>query len=152
MAVSKRRGKWTLDYIDQHKQRRWETTNLNKRDAERLLAKRLQEIGRGTFEAKSDEKTFDEAVEHYRAAHLATNIRSTTRKDYESCLRCHILPYFGGIKLRAITSAMVERYRGRLLEDGAGRRTVNKSLTQLGSVFRHAVKHGWMEANPASFR
>ncbi len=46
---------------------------------------------------------------------------------------------------------MVEAYRGKLLEAGAGRRTVNKALTLLGSVFRYAEKHGWMAANPARF-
>jgi hypothetical protein len=32
-TVTKRRGKWTLDYYDQHGKRRWETTASNKKKA-----------------------------------------------------------------------------------------------------------------------
>lgn len=149
-CVRKRRGKWVLDYRDQHGKRHWETTELNKKGAELLLAERLQEVGRGEYQEKREEKTFEELIEAYNVAHLSTNVRDTTRLDYQSCIKCHLLPYFTGWKIRAITPAVVEAYRGKLLEQGVGRRTINKSLTLMGSMFRYALKHRWLSYNPAA--
>ena len=44
MAISKRRGKWVLDFYDQHGNRRWETTEGNKKEAEELLGERLKAV------------------------------------------------------------------------------------------------------------
>ena len=51
--VAQRRGKYVLDYYDQNGKRRWETTSGNKKEAELLLAQRLQEIDRGDFQTRS---------------------------------------------------------------------------------------------------
>lgn len=51
-CVRRRRGKWCLDYRDHTGRRRWETTSGNRKAAERLLAQRVQEIGRGTFQRR----------------------------------------------------------------------------------------------------
>jgi hypothetical protein len=48
-CVTKRRGKYVLDYYDQNGKRRWETTNGNRKEAELLLAQRLQETHGGDF-------------------------------------------------------------------------------------------------------
>src|SRR3990167_8622489 len=110
-CVTKRRGKWMLDYRDQHRKRHWEVTNGNRKDAELLLAQRLQEIGKGEYLSRSEEKTFDELAEAYLAAHIRINVRATTAKDYEANLDLHLKPYFSGRRLRAITPSMVEDFR-----------------------------------------
>ncbi len=69
-CVRKRRGKWTLDYTDQHGHRRREAVDGNKKDAQRLLAKRLQEIGRGTLAMPRITK----AVAFHEAAHAVIRV------------------------------------------------------------------------------
>jgi len=198
-TVVKRRGKWTLDYRDQHGKRHWQATDLTKREANDLLTQKLQEIGRGDYQAPRQEKTFDELIKAFTTATLSVNLRDTTRKDYEGRLNLHLsgAAEFSGIKLRAITPQMVERFRSRLLDQLAqnaagktrkieaelkaaqenqakppkpdtvlelerrlekariltaiaGRRTVNKCLILLGSMFRYAVDNDWMVKNPAA--
>lgn len=146
-CVRRRRGKWCLDYRDQQGRRHWETTSGNRKAADRLLAQRLQEIGRGTYAPVREQVTFDEAAASF-LAHCEGQVRDTTLKDYACCLRLHLTPYFSGWKLRAIQRHCVEAFRARLLDKGIPR-TVNKCLTLLGQLCRYAIRHGWLETNPA---
>jgi integrase len=148
-CVRKRRGKWVIDFRDQTGVRRWETFRT-RREADDALHERRKEIERDTYTPQREQMTFDQLVDEFRAAHIASQLREATRRDYESCLSCHLLPHFKGWRVRAITVAAVERYRDSMLKARHGRRTINKALTLLGSVCRHAVKHGWMATNPAS--
>ena len=148
-CVKKRRGKWTLDYRDQHGKRKWEATNLNKRDAQLLLAERLQSIGKGEFISKKDEKSFDDLVDAYKVAHIDVDLRKTTVKDYNGNIRLHILPYFTGWKLRAIDVQSIESFRSYMREKGTGIRTTNKCLTLLSMLYNYAHKNRWITFNPA---
>jgi len=126
----------------------WETTSGNRKEADRLLAQRLQEIGRGTYATAREQVTFDELAESF-LKHCEGQVRDTTLKDYTgNCVR-HLAPFFWGWKLRAIQRATVEALRARLLDKGVGARTVNKCLTLLGQMCRYAIRHGWLETNPA---
>jgi integrase len=145
-TVTKRRGKWTLDYYDQHNKRRWEATDGNKKAAELLLAQRLQEIGKGEFQAKAEQTTFNELAESYLAS-LVT-VRATTMKSYRGVIQLHVQPYFGARPIRNITLADIENFRAHLVGK-IGVRTVNKSLTLLSMMLNHALRHRWISHNPA---
>ena len=131
-CIRQRRGKWVLDFRDQRGQRHWETVEGSKKEAEMRLAQRLIEIGRNEYQALADEKRFEELFESYDKAHLAVNVRATTRDDEAGCVRLHLLPYFSGISIRRIPPAMVEAWRSGMLEKGAGRHTINKAHRLLG--------------------
>jgi len=151
-CVRKRRDRWVLDYRDQRGRRYWETLpeGSTKRDADRLLAKRIYDISIGEFQTRDEQKTFDELVEAYRAGHIRVAVRDTTAEWYEGAIRNHLLPYFTGHKARAITVEQIERFRAVLLDKGIGRRTINKCLTLLGALYRYGLKHRWVSYNPAS--
>ena len=163
-SVSKRRNKWVLDYRDQHGVRRWETTNGTRKEAEHLLAQRLQEIGKGEFQSQRDQMTFDELSEAYKSGHVAVNVRENTRRDYECNIRLYLVPYFTGVKVRTITPEMIEAFRRHLLEKeikikrgeketvkkGVGRRTINKCHTLLSAMLRYALRYRWLSYNPAA--
>jgi hypothetical protein len=93
------------------------------------------------------------------------NVRDTTFKDYRGNLNRHLLPWFKGWKARYIRRAdpeparrpiygapYVESFRAHLLDSGIGRRTVNKCLTLLGSLFLYAIRREWLETNPPRAR
>jgi len=149
-CIRKRRNKWVIDFRDQTGKRRWETIGGSKRDAELLLAERLQQVNRHEYLAVSDEKTLAELADAYYSGHIAVNIRESTRKDYEVLLRRHLLPYLGRTRLRAITPQLVEAWRGKLLENGLGRRTTNKAHTLLGALMRYAIRQRWLAYNVAA--
>ena len=151
-CVRKRRvGKgfrWVLDYRDQQGRRHWETTKGNRKEAERLLAERVREISRGTYRRPTEQVSFEDLAQAF-LKDAEPNVRETTFADYRGNLIRHLIPWFQGWKARDIRRADVERFRAQLLDAGIGPRTVNKCLTLLGGVFRYAMRHEWIEANPA---
>ncbi len=147
-CVTKRRGKWVLDFRDRQGRRRWESFDTRK-EADLALSERLQQLKRGNYVAPGKEKTFSELCESFTAAHKP-HVKENTWTDYGRNLRLHLKPFFDGYKLPEITVSDVERFVSEKLERGIGTRTVNKCLTLLSSVFKYAGKHGWMHSNPAT--
>ena len=151
-CIRKRRvGKnyrWVLDYRDQQGRRHWETTKGNRKEAEGLLAERVRQISRGTYRAPTERVSFEDLAQAY-LKHAEGNVRFTTIKDYRGNLIRHLMPWFQGWRVRDIRRADVEASRAHLLDAGIGPRTVNKCLTLLGALFRYAMRHEWIEANPA---
>jgi len=149
-CVSKRRGKWVIDYRDQHGIRRWETVEGTRKDADERLARLIQEIGHNEYQPRQEHKTFNELVDAYTKAHIQVNVRATTCRDYENRIKRHLLPYFINVKIRLITPQMIEAFRAKLVNQNVGRRTINKCLILMGSMFRYSIKHKWMTYNPAA--
>ena len=160
-CIRKRLGDWCLDYRDQQGCRHWETTKGNRKEAERLLAERVREIGRGTYRRPAEQVSFEGLAQAF-LENAKANVRETTFKDYHGNLNRHLLPWFKGWKARDIRRAdpeaarrpiygapYVESFRAHLLDSGIGRRTVNKCLTLLGSLFLYAIRREWLETNPA---
>lgn len=144
----KRGGKWILATAISKGAVHWETTQGNRKAAERLLAQRIQEIGKGTYQAPHEHVTFDALAESF-LRQCSGAVRDTTYKDYSGNLNRHLMPSFTGWKIRAIRRADVESFRARLLDKGTGPRTINKVLTLLGQMCRYAIRHGWLEVNHA---
>lgn len=147
-CIRKRRGKWVLDYRDQQGRRHWETVEGNRKAADELLAQRIREVGRGTYQAPHELVDFDALAAAF-LQHAKGTTRETTFNDYAGDLRRNISPYFTGRKIRGIRRVDVEAFRAHLLEKGKGTRTVNKCLTLLGQMCRYAMRHEWLDSNPA---
>ena len=147
-CVRKRRGRWVVDYRDNRGQRHWETCGTRK-EADQLLARRLDELGRGAYTAPRENRRFDDVAAAFTAAHIKTRVRATTARDYETNLRLHLAPYFQGWKLLAITPYVVDNFLCALSERGVGQRTTNKCLTLLKQMLSHAVRLRWIHENPA---
>jgi len=178
MAVVKRRGKWVLDYYDQHGIRRWETTQGNKKEAEVLLAHRLLEIGKGNYLSPTERKIpFSKLTTQWLDSRGA-KIRPATIGQYRNHVDKHLSPFFGSILIERIDMPLVEAYISRkdkerkeagaikvkavaesrplTLEERAdvhgviGIVTINKTLTTLGTILKYAVKAKLLDSNPIS--
>jgi len=178
MAVVKRRGKWVLDYYDQHGKRRWETTQGNRKEAMELLGQRLLEIGRGDYLAPTDRKVpFAEFAVQW-LSNRESKIRPATIEQYQNHINRHLVPYFGTVLVGRIDLPLVNAYNShkdqkreaaKALEDKAkaesreltpGERaeveaaidikTINKTLTTLGSILKAAVIGKLLNANPVA--
>jgi integrase len=158
MALSRRRGRWVCDFRDQNKRRRWMSFRT-RAEAEAALAEAKIAINKPEFIAPSQGKTFEELCTAY-LENVKPSVRASTYFDYSTVVGRHLLPYFGGRKLRDILLEHVEGFRNQLLGkkvEGAdkrmrtiGPRTVNKSLVLLSMMFGYAMKHKWASSNVAA--
>lgn len=184
--VRKYRGRWVADFRDQHGKRRIETPRghfenaaREKLAAQALLAKRLEEVGRGDHIASRDRLTFSEVADQYMGSKC--NLRPSTVRSYTSLIDLYLRPYFGAQRACHITAANIEQFRNELAKGlppqivaaavarelaahpkwsrarakltasrmRVGRRTINKALTVLVMIFNYAARHRIVDFNPA---
>ena len=148
-CVRKRRGRWILDFTDQHGIRRWVTTrwssDADKLKAEKLLARFAVQVDDGTFEARSEQRNFIQLVDSYISQ---LDVRAHTKREYEQIINSRVKIFFGAMKLRAITPRNLEEYREWVQRQGKAVRTINKDLTLLSMMFKYAEGHRWVVFNP----
>src|SRR5215831_11336975 len=65
-------------------------------------------------------------------------------------LRMYLKPFFGTIRLDAITSFTVDRYKKRRINAGAAKATINRELSTLSHLFSVAVHREvkWLDQRP----
>ena len=187
-TVRKHRSNWVADYRDQfgkrHRERPqgpFDNKAQQKRAAQALLKKRLDEVDRGSFGPQTQRLTFAKAADQYLESKV--NIRPSTRRSYSSLIELYLKPYFGAWKIHQISATDIERYRSSLttglpapIEDAfvrralearpalskararqrvgrkkPGIRTINKTLTLLVMIFNYAARHRWVDYNPAEY-
>ena len=185
-TVRKHRGNWVADYRDQfgkrHRERPggpFENMTQQRRAAQALLKKRLDEVDRGSSGPQSTKLAFVKVADQYLASKV--NVRPSTRRSYSSLIELYLKPYFGGWKIHQISATDIEQYRHSLqtglpapIEDAfvrralearpalskararqrvsrkkPGVRTINKTLTLLVMIFNYAARHRWVDYNPA---
>lgn len=124
--------------------------------AKAVLAKREQEM----LEAKivglpvRSDIRLDEFVKEYRDYAEAQKKPSAVRAD-ETALK-KLLPAFGRMKLREITSGDVQRYidQRRLVKRKNGKRlraaTIRNEVHTLSAIFREAIRRDLVQNNPCS--
>ena len=82
-------------------------------------------------------------------AHLAQLGRKrSTLLNYESCLRVHLVPFFGSRPLHRITSEQIESFIALKSRDGLAPKSIRNYLGILHSVFAFAERRGLVGANP----
>lgn len=187
-TVRKHRGSWVADYRDQwgkrHRERpdgKFENMAQQRRAAQVLLKRRLDEVDRGSYHPDNRKLTFAKVADAYLESKVG--IRPSTRRGYSSNIELYLKPYFGQWRIQHISAADIEAFRNALLEARpppieeafarremaqkpalslarakarAGRtkpgpRTINKCLTLLVMIFNYAAKHRWVDFNPAGY-
>lgn len=137
-----------MDFVDQTGVRRWVTTKwsdeADKAKADKLLARLCVQIDDGSFEAKNEQRTFSQLVEAYLEQ---LDVRRLTNLEYRQIITARLIPFFGNMKLRAITPRIVEDFRGWIHRQGKSIRTVNKDLTVLSMMLKYAEGHRWVTFN-----
>jgi hypothetical protein len=94
------------------------------------------------------EVRFDEAArERLRYAAEDRACKPTTMRNYRNTVERRLMPFFGGMRLDAITPQMIETWRASLT---SGARTKNKQLTILNGIMRRACRLYGLQTNPVS--
>ncbi|HVC48537.1 MAG TPA: tyrosine-type recombinase/integrase [Terracidiphilus sp.] len=92
--------------------------------------------------------TFRSFIEKYRALKLV-NKKGTTKHGYETNIRAHYLPEFGDMELSDITLEAVQAFLNQKALEGKAVQTLKNLKWGLSSIFRAAMKYGYMKSNPA---
>jgi integrase len=181
-TVRVHRGKWVADFRDQHGRRRHEvpkgrfsTKALEKRAAQELLARRLEELREKRYRAFGEKPAFSRLADLFLASKVRA--RKTTIDGYRELIDCYLRPYFGTQKADEITSFDIEQFRDEMavavpmrVQEAReqrerelratnpefclrtlrpGPRTTNKSLTLLVGIMGYGCRHKFVNGNPA---
>lgn len=80
----------------------------------------------------------------------APGLRPRTVRDYGWALELHLLPWFAGHRLSAITVEEVDRYKAAKLREGRlAPNAINKTIVRLAQILEVAVEYGRLDRNPA---
>ena len=119
----------------------------SKKAALQKLAVILEPINQAKCRPKTM-MTFRGFVAKYRMLKM-TNQKGTTVHGYETNIRAHYLPEFGDIQLSEITVEAVQTFVNQKAKEGKAVQTLKNLKWGLSSIFRAAVKYGYMTSNPA---
>lgn len=138
---------WWIDYSHNGERYRESSGSTKKKDARKLLQKRLGEISDGTFAPNADEVTLGDLCEIIEDDYITQGRKSLPR--LKTSLR-HLRERIGkDTKALDITTARIKRYiRRRKEEDGVANATVNKELAALNRAYTLAEEDGLLNRSP----
>lgn len=140
---------WYIRYYDGRARRRLESTHsTDRKDAERLLRKRLSAKDAGVLpEAAIGSLTVKEATDDV-IADYKTNGRKSLR-DVDSKIRLHLLPFFGERRrMSSISTGHIRAFIVERQDAGASAAEINRELAALRRAFNLAVQAGRLIQRP----
>jgi integrase len=141
------------------KRRRVPLGPVSESDAGEALRHTLADVERGVWKPPAAVEppreaepvpTFHEFAEEWWTLHEAQLARKT-QADYRWRLQVHLIPWFGELRLDAITFNAVERYIAAKLaeDDPLSARSINMTVTLLAAILERAAKRKLIDHNPA---
>jgi integrase len=157
-CIKKRRGRWVIDFYDQHGKRRWKTLpeKTTKKKAREELRAIEEQVGRRTFIPIKEIPVFKAVAKEFIEA-KQPNLRANTFEVYEGIVKNHFHysdeeahkgVSLDPMKITRITTATVEKYIRARQEEGWNIATLRKSLMVMGQIFNYAVRHRYIDFNP----
>ena len=107
-----------------------------------------KESGLNQTEEEPARYTLEDAVRHFRATHLKSALKPSTRYSYENRIDAVLLPRFGSLPLDSITGDAVTKLDVELVADELAPSTRAKVQTVLRSILRASVRAGMLKAMP----
>ncbi len=157
-SIVKRQGKATKDgkpitlyYIVYQvgQRQKWEAVpERTRKAAEKLLAKRLNEIGDGEY-VEPSRQTFGEFKDVWVEKYAQAQVRPSTLARYLSTFKTHILPALGDKPLADIGVEDVQGFKAAKLAEDLSPLTVKLFLRVIRQMLSHAVDWGYLRHNPA---
>jgi integrase len=147
-CIRKRRGKYVVDYYDHAKTRRWITCDT-KREAEDRLDEKMKEtkLLTGSICADPDITVGDFFAQWIEKVSLTSKPR--TADTYADYFRIHILPQFGGMKVRDLHRIRIKKWLVEKLKEGYAKGTIRLLNATLRAMLNEAVEDSVIITNPA---
>ena len=94
------------------------------------------------------QETLDHYVAHTWAPTHAVTLSDSTARTYGLLYDLHVAPYLGAMKLGELTPELIGRWQSERIAAGAGRHSILKTLSLLGSILQRAFESGRIGRNP----
>lgn len=148
--VSRRRGRYVLDFYDTKGRRQRQTLKLGTtlKKAKEELRRVEEQIARGTYVLESRVPTFNEVARAW-LEFKKPNLRASTWSVYEGHTKNHF-GEFEAFKVSRITPAKIEKFIGERQAAGMPIATIRKILISLNQIMKYAIRHGYISQNPLS--
>jgi len=137
---------WWIEYWHRNRQHRESTRSGREVDADRLLKKRLKQIGRGRFVGPSEDRLLIDEI----LIGLETDYEVNQRRSRDT-LAYRLAPLkaaFAGERAVDVTEERIERYKAARLAEKMSPATVNRELAALRRAFRLAVRQRRLSERP----
>jgi len=145
-CISKRRGKWVVDYRDTSGKRIRETIDGNRDDAKQKLSEVLKDEGQVT----ETKQTFKDYGVEWLNTYARTHLKESTFREYEAVFNNHLVPAFGSMLFTKIKRAAVKKLIADKIRAKKSRSTVRNIIAPLREMFNHAIDDGVASFNPAT--
>jgi integrase len=139
---------WRVRWRDEHGRNRSKTLG-RKRDAEAFDAeiRRLRRVGElGIMDA--GRISLAEFGQEWLVDYAVSNLEPKSLRTYESLWDRHVLPNIGGVELRQLHPAVLDRFLAQLQRDGLSPASVKKVAGMLQGVLQRAVEWERIAQNP----
>ena len=127
---------------------KWEVGGRTKKEAERLLAKRLHELNTGNLPEET-KLLFRDFAATWLDDYAKVSVKQSTFESYRDLLRLHLLPAFGDLQLNRISSSQIQALlANKISKESLSPKTVVNILVPLKEMFKHAVLWGLIRHDP----
>ncbi|NTW16618.1 MAG: site-specific integrase [Syntrophaceae bacterium] len=126
--------------------RKWLKGGSTKKDAQRVLNEKLQEINNGTYK-ELPKITFEEFAGIWKRDYADITFKPSTKKAFYDIVERLLLPAFSGIQLSSITTGQLQTYvsgRAKTVMPN----TVRNEVTVIKLIFKYAMKWSYIKRNP----
>jgi integrase len=128
---------------DGHRKQKWHTVRGDKRDAERELARLLNDVATGEY-VEPSRMTVAEFLEQWLETYANSNVTPRTYERYQEIVRLHLIPALGSSLLTKLTPLQIQTHYAKSLQ--AGRKDGKKGgLSPTTVLQHHRVLHKALE-------
>ncbi len=148
-CIAKRRNRYVIDFYDNQGKRRWKTlpkgaTKAKAREAMRDIE---DQLARGIYLPDKKIPIFSEVAKDW-LEYKKPNLRESTWSVYEGHTRNHFHE-LDDLKINRITTARIEKFITDRQKQGLNILTLRKILVTFGQIMGYAVRHKYIDYNPA---
>lgn len=138
-CITRRRGRWVIDFYDQYGKRRWKTLKegATKTDARKVLRSIEDKVEKGIYVSPKTLPNFSEVSRKWLRA-KRPNIRHSAYEQYKGHLEKHLKPFFGNAKINRINYDAVEDFIAHSYNKKVSIPTLRKILVSLGAIMTYA--------------
>ena len=135
------KGSWSIsiylgkDPNTNKKKYKWYTVKGTKKEAERFMNEKINEIQKGLF-IDSKDMLFSDYLDYWYNQCCLPNLAPTTYESYHKNIRLHIKPLLGNIKLKNLSPLHLQTFYSDRLEYGLSNTTV---------LYLHRIIHSSLE-------
>ncbi len=126
--------------------RKWFKGGTTKKDAEKVLTDKLGDIDNGTYK-DIPKTTFEEYSKLWIGMHVEASLKPSTQKHYKDMMK-EFTKAFEGKRLSDITTKQLQMYIVNRLKK-VSTHTIQSDIMLIKLFFRHALKWGYLQNDPA---